>query len=171
MSPLQTGLTLNWFCWNNQNMHRNYSNEHNWCLFECMLTNWSSPWHKTPTTTLLSLLLLFQVFAYSKRRPISILIHGLLIPLTGFTWCLTCMDEIKFPGYGFYYDGERQTSETQKLYYRRFPKPYHRTARDGRIVIGNFDTDKSINCGTFVIDELLFFDHPVTKPEIKMLSK
>ena len=72
----------------------------------------------------------------------------------------------KTPGYGFYYDGERQTSETQKLYHRQFPKPYHRTARIGRIVIG-----KSINYGTFVMDELLFFNHPVTEPEIKMLSK
>ena len=77
----------------------------------------------------------------------------------------------KTPEYGIYYNGERQTSETQKLFHRQIPKPPYRTVRDGRIVIGKFDTGTSIKYNTFVIDELLFFNHPVTEPEIKMLSK
>ena len=43
--------------------------------------------------------------------------------------------------------------------------------RDGRIVIGKFDFGTSIKYYTFVMDELLFFNNPVTEPEIKMLSK
>ena len=77
----------------------------------------------------------------------------------------------KSPEYGFYYDGERQTSETQKLYHRRFPQPHHRTARNGRIVIGRDEADRHFRYGTSVMDELLFFNNPVTEPEIKMLSK
>ena len=98
--------------------------------------------------------------------------HGLLIPLIGFMLC-SFHGINKCLGYEFYYDGERQTSETQKLYHYHFRKPYTRMARDGRIVIGKVSTDthRYARYGTFVMDELLFFNCPVTEPEIKMLSR
>ena len=72
----------------------------------------------------------------------------------------------KSPEYGFYYDRERQTSETQKLIHQ----PWKGAARDGRILIGKYDNEnRSDVYGTFVMDELLFFNYPVTEPEIKML--
>ena len=55
--------------------------------------------------------------------------------------------------------------------HRRFPEPHHRTAKDERIVIGRDEADRHFRYGTFVMDELLFFNNPVTEPEIKMLSK
>ena len=76
----------------------------------------------------------------------------------------------KVPGYSWYYDGERKTSETQKFHHTRNTKPPYRQVRDGRIVIGRFDAGPFNVYYTFVIDELLFFNHPVTEPEIKMLS-
>ena len=63
--------------------------------------------------------------------------------------------------------GKEKTSETQKLHHRRTTKPPYRQVRDGRIVIGKYDAGPFIRYYTFVIDELLFFNHPVTEPEIK----
>ena len=80
----------------------------------------------------------------------------------------------KIPGFGFYFDGKRQTSETQKLYHFRYPKGTNRIARDGKIVLGRLVTDDFETFeryGTFVIDELLFFNRVVTEAEIKMLSR
>ena len=72
----------------------------------------------------------------------------------------------KSPEYGFYYDGERQTSETQELFHRLWKG----AARDGRILIGKYDNENIYDVyGTFVIDELVFFSYPLTEPEIKML--
>ena len=48
------------------------------------------------------------------------------------------------PEYGWYYDGERKTSETQKLHHSQSERPPFRTVRDGRIVIGKFDFGTSI---------------------------
>ena len=85
--------------------------------------------------------------------------------------CLTSMEEIKLQSMASTIMGRDTTSETQKLFHRQIPKPPYRTVRDGRIVIGKYDTGTDIRYNTFVIDELLFFNHPVTEPEIKMLSK
>ena len=77
----------------------------------------------------------------------------------------------KVPEYGFYCDGIRQTSETQKPGDRKFPKTHHQTARDGRIVIGRSYSDESLGYSSFTMDELLFFNWVLTEAEIQMLSK
>ena len=77
----------------------------------------------------------------------------------------------KVPEYGFYYDGKRQTSKTQTFNHGEKVEPHRYPLRDGRIAIGQRDATGRLPFyyGTFVIDELVFFNRPVTEAEIKIL--
>ena len=68
-------------------------------------------------------------------------------------------------GFTVYHDGELVQNVTRKVaFFRNFP-------RKSRIVIGRFWTASEEFYSSVQVDELMFFNQPTTKEQVKMLSQ
>ena len=80
---------------------------------------------------------------------------------TGFTLCLTSLDP-KMDKV-VYHDGQLVVNETRLIKRRS-------TSMDRRIVVGRFSTDFDYSYTSLQMNELMFFNRPLTQAEIKMMN-